>query len=89
MGKNNHGPLAEQVSFFRSRLNVTLEDGRTIGVPLNWFPRLRKASKEELEDFRFIGDGAGIHWNALDVDIDVMKLFDIEVNYSMERTKKP
>ena len=63
--------LASSVRFTRYMMVVTLRDGRELRVPLEWFPRLRDASAEELKDWRLIGDGIGIHWEALDEDISV------------------
>ncbi len=51
---------------------VTLEDGRTIGVPLAWFPRLLHATPESREDF-FLSP-SGIHWEEIDEDIAVATL---------------
>jgi hypothetical protein len=66
--------LASRVWFTNDMLYVLLQDGREIGVPLLWFPRLRKASKEQLNDWRFIGQGIGIHWEELDEDISISAL---------------
>jgi hypothetical protein len=66
--------LASRVWFTNDMLYVLLQDGREIGVPLLWFPRLRKASKEQLNDWRFIGRGIGIHWEELDEDISISAL---------------
>jgi len=51
---------------------VDLEDGRTIGVPLAWFPRLLHATREQREAFEL--GRRGIHWEALDEDISVAAL---------------
>lgn len=51
---------------------VGLSDGRTLGVPLAWFPRLLHASPAERADFRL--SPMGIHWEALDEDISVAGL---------------
>ena len=51
---------------------VELDDGRTIGVPFAWFPRLLHATKEQREDFEL--SRRGIHWDALDEDISVAGL---------------
>jgi hypothetical protein len=51
-----------------------LSDGRTISVPLAWYPRLLHGSTEERNDYRFIAGGSGIHWNQLDEDISVKNL---------------
>lgn len=50
-------------------LTVELDDGRTVSVPLAWYPRLLYASLEERNSWRLIGKGEGIHWEALDEDI--------------------
>ena len=55
-------------------LTVDLEDGRTVSVPLLWYPRLAYAALEEREHWRFIGRGEGIHWPDLDEDISVANL---------------
>lgn len=55
-------------------LIVELEDGRTISVPLIWFPRLFHGRPEERENWRLIGNGEGIHWPELDEDIKIEHL---------------
>ena len=50
---------------------VDLADGRTIGAPLAWFPRLMRASAEERADFIISPSGRGLHWEKLDEDISV------------------
>lgn len=52
---------------------VKVGDGRTIGVPLAWFPRLSSATREQLEDYEL--SRRGIHWDALDEDIRVEAVF--------------
>lgn len=64
-------PRAVEVTCTRDALHVRLADGREVTVPLEWFPRLRKASPEQLKRHRLIGDGIGIHWEDLDEDISV------------------
>jgi hypothetical protein len=44
-----------------------LEDGREIGAPLEWYPKLYKASKEELLDYSISPGGYGVHWNRVDL----------------------
>jgi hypothetical protein len=44
-------------------------DGRELSVPINWFPSLRDATPEQRNNWRFIGEGEGIHWKDLDEDI--------------------
>jgi hypothetical protein len=60
---------AESVRFEGDRMWVGLSDGRVIGVPLAWFPRLMRAAPEERE--RFGISPFGIHWEALDEDVSV------------------
>jgi Protein of unknown function (DUF2442) len=52
-------------------LVVDLVDGRSVSVPLGWYPRLLQASAEEKRRLRLIGSGEGIHWDLLDEDISV------------------
>lgn len=66
--------LASKVWFTKDMLYVLLQDGREIGVPLLWFPRLRKANQEQLKNWKFIGNGIGIHWENLDEDISISAL---------------
>jgi hypothetical protein len=66
--------LASKVWFSKDMLYILLQDGREIGVPLLWFPRLRRASMEQLNDWRLIGNGIGIHWESIDEDISVSAL---------------
>lgn len=64
-------PLAQDIAVSEDTLSVELSDGRSIAVPLAWFPRLMNASIEEREHWRLIGNGTGIHWEDLDEDISV------------------
>jgi hypothetical protein len=65
---------AQNVSVTNDTLAVDLSDGRTISVPLAWFPRLLHETPEERSNWRFIGDREGIHWPDLDEDISVENL---------------
>lgn len=51
------------------KMYLTLSDGRELSVPIEWFPSLRDATQEQRKNWRFIGDGEGIHWEELDEDI--------------------
>jgi hypothetical protein len=62
------------VAFAGDTLVVRLKDGRTLSVPLAWFPRLRDGSPEQRSAWRLIGGGVGIHWPALDEDVSVAGL---------------
>lgn len=55
-------------------LTLELSDGRTLSVPLPWFPRLMNATPAERNRWRLIGRGEGIHWTDLDEDISVEDL---------------
>ena len=56
------------------RLIVDLEDGRSISLPLSWYPRLLHGSPEERNNYQLIGGGSGIHWPDLDEDLSVEDL---------------
>ena len=62
---------AVDVSFAQDALHLVLADGREISAPMEWFPRLRDASDADRSDWRFIGNGIGVHWPAIDEDIAV------------------
>jgi len=64
-------PDAVDVTVTADTLAVELSDGRTIAVPLDWFPRLSFGSQEQRQRWRIIGSGQGIHWEDLDEDISV------------------
>ena len=55
-------------------LIAQLADGRTLAVPLIWFPRLAPASTEARNDVRLIGGGEGLRWPAIDEDISIVAL---------------
>jgi len=57
------------VKFTKDAMSVSLRDGRTITVPLMWYPRLFNASKEERTNWRIAGGGYGIHWPDIDEDL--------------------
>jgi hypothetical protein len=57
------------VSFSADSLSVSLKDGRTITVPLTWYPRLLHASPAQLQNWKIAGGGYGIHWPDLDEDL--------------------
>ena len=65
------GPWAERVDVTDDTLTADLSDGRTISVPLAWYPRLVHATPHERRNWRPIGGGAGIHWPDLDEDLNV------------------
>ncbi len=65
---------AQDVRFGDDDFTVDLSDGRTITIPLAWFPRLFHGSASERANWRWIGRGIGIHWPELDEDIAVEDL---------------
>jgi hypothetical protein len=69
--------LAKGVTFTTERMQIELQDGRELSVPLAWFPRLQNASPQDREQWRLIGDGEGIHWEALDEDLSVPRLLGL------------
>jgi hypothetical protein len=64
-------PLARTVEVTDDELRVGLADGRTITVPLVWFPRLAQASAAARNNWELLGDGEGIHWPEADEDLSV------------------
>ena len=62
---------ASAVRLTDNSLVVDLADGRTVSVPLAWYPRLLQGSPQERAHHRLIGEGEGIHWPDLDEDISV------------------
>jgi hypothetical protein len=83
MNSSKHGnsisvnePRASSVAFKDDSLVVGLEDGRTIAVPLEWFPPLRDATEAQRDQWEFIGQGQGIHWPKLDEDLSTRGLLE-------------
>jgi len=66
--------LAKAVSFDASTLWVDFADGRRLGVPLAYFPRLLNAAPDQRERYEISGGGSGLHWDELDEDISVENL---------------
>ena len=65
---------AQDVLVTEDTLSVNLNDGRTISVPLAWYPRLSHGTPEERDNWRISGAGWGVHWPDLDEDISVKGL---------------
>ena len=57
------------VAFASESLCVSLMDGRTISVPLAWYPKLLHASEQQRNNWKIAGGGYGIHWPDLDEDL--------------------
>jgi uncharacterized protein DUF2442 len=69
-------PRANGVRFSQGKMIVDLSDGRSIAVPLDFYPTLAKASGAQRRDWELIGQGRGISWDALDLDLSVQALLD-------------
>ena len=67
-------PRASVVSIDEENLNVRLDDGRAVSVPLAWFPRLLSATADQRYNFKLIGGGEGIRWPEIDEDLSVTGL---------------
>ena len=65
------------VSFDVDQVWFKLEDGRTLGVPLVWFPRLEKANAEQRSKWELIPGGNAVHWPAVDEDLSVEGLLGL------------
>jgi Protein of unknown function (DUF2442) len=64
-------PRAQQIAISEDSLSVDLRDGRTIIVPVIWYPRLWYGTAEERSNFEILSDGTLIHWPDLDEDLSV------------------
>ncbi|MEW5746214.1 MAG: DUF2442 domain-containing protein [Nitrospirota bacterium] len=67
-------PLARKVAFDEETMWVELADGRKLGVPLAYFPRLMRATPEARSRYIISGGGTGLHWDEIDEDISVKGL---------------
>ena len=65
---------AKSLSFDEHTLWVELSDGRSLGIPLAWFPRLLAATQTQRQDYFISASGLGLHWDNLDEDISVSAL---------------
>ncbi|MBE9040608.1 DUF2442 domain-containing protein [Oscillatoriales cyanobacterium LEGE 11467] len=59
----------KNVEFTPETIRVDLMDGRTITVPLTWYPRLLNATPEQRENWEICGGGYGLHWEEIDEDL--------------------
>ena len=64
-------PEAEDVTVTDDTLKAELSDGRTISVPLAWYPRLVHSTQDERDNWELVGEGQGIRWPDLDEDLSV------------------
>ena len=67
-------PVAINVALTNEKLIVDLEDGRSVAVPLAWYPRLLHGSTTERSNWQLLGDGYAIEWPELDEHIGIEAL---------------
>src|SRR5438045_8281574 len=67
-------PRVLRVGITEDTLTAELADGRTVSVPLAWYPRLLAGARKERSNWRLIGNGEGINWPNLDEDISAENL---------------
>ena len=79
---------AQNVAVTEAALIVDLIDGRTISVPLAWFPRLSHGTAQERNNWQLIGKGEGIHWPELDEDISIENLLSGKPSGESQRSFK-
>jgi hypothetical protein len=63
--------LAKAVKFDDAMMHVTLTDGRIISVPIQWFPLLREATREQRDHYEINGGGISVYWPEIDEDLSV------------------
>ena len=82
-------PIVNQVAFTDEQLIVSLADGRSLSVPLDWYPRLMYALPKERQNWQILGDGYAIEWVDLDEHIGIEGLLagkrSGESQHSLER----
>ena len=70
------GERVVDVRFNDDTLSVDLADGRTITVPLAWYPRLLDATPAQRTNWRLCGGGFGIHWPEIDEDLSTQGMLE-------------
>lgn len=85
MNTLNLEALAAAVTFDADNMWVELTDGRQLGIPLVYFPRLANASPVERKKFVISGGGRGLHWDDLDEDISVPALLAGNVDRTLRK----
>ncbi|WP_324720866.1 DUF2442 domain-containing protein [Salinimicrobium sp. HB62] len=72
----------KEVLFRDEKIFFSLEDGREIGAPLKWYPKLYNATEEELQDYKISPGGYGVHWNKVDEDLSAYGMLTLnqEIN---------
>jgi hypothetical protein len=85
---NKFEPVAVGVTFTPGRLRISLADGRELSVPLDFFPRLKKAGPSARNKWELIGGGLGIHWPDVDEDISVEGLLAPRASHLKKRASR-
>jgi hypothetical protein len=88
MNNNINFIRANDLKFTRDYMIVTLEDGRILQMPLDWFPPLRSATRAQLNHYEWIGRGIGIEWPELDEFLSV-EGFLRQTRSMIESSSKP
>jgi hypothetical protein len=70
-------PRAASISFSDTTMRLVLVDGRELGVPLSWFPRLAAATPEQRRAVELLDAGVELHWAEIDEDISVPNLLGV------------
>jgi hypothetical protein len=76
--------FAIKVWFDTEKVYLEMKDGRIIGAPLAWFPRLANATNEQRNNWELVGRGVGIHWKDIDEDLSAEGMFRYISKNSME-----
>jgi hypothetical protein len=89
MNLSEYDPMiaARAVSFLDGRMTVELADGRAVSVPIEWYPRLERATSGQRANWRLIGEGSGIHWPDLDEDVSIIGLIEGRRSVEAERAR--
>lgn len=66
----------QKVSISDKMLTAHISDGRTVSIPIEWFPRLKHANESQLQNFEISPGGYGIHWPDVDEDISIKAFFN-------------
>ena len=88
MSTSNPEALAKKVTFDADNMWVELLDGRQLGVPLAYFPRLANASPSQRKNYIISGGGIGLHWEGIDEDISVPALMKGQRDNTQKEKKK-
>ena len=82
-------PRIISVTVTDDTVSVDLEDGRTIAVPIGWYPRLAHGTPAERANVQISGAGYGMHWPELDEDIGIEGLLDVRFISSLPVMQRP